>query len=92
MKKMLLMAFMLGGCATIPKAEQVKLRASQDFKCDQDQVQTRQVDAKTVHASACGQEATYVEECPFPDSTRCNWVSRDSVESASSGSGSGGTP
>lgn len=77
MKKLMLLAFSLSACAaTIPAAQQVQIRAAHDFKCDATQVKTTRVDARTYRASACGQEASYVEECPEVASTRCTWVAR----------------
>jgi len=80
MKKLLFLAFSLSACATIPAAEQVQLRAAHDFKCDAAQVKTTRLDPHTFRASACGQEASYVEECPELASTRCNWVARGRSE------------
>ena len=67
----------LAGCATIPKSEQVQIRAAHDFACDADKVTTTSIDGKTMKASGCAHEATYVEECPPGNSTRCTWVTRD---------------
>jgi hypothetical protein len=86
MKKMLILAFALGGCAaTIPSSEQVKIRAAHDLQCSADQVQTTQVDAKTIKVSACGQERTYTEDCVTAETTRCTWVSRAAGPTASAG-------
>ncbi len=74
--KKILFAFVLAACATIPKADQVKIRAAHDFQCDEDKVQTKQIDPRTIHAAACGKEATYTEECVSSDTTRCTWIAQ----------------
>jgi hypothetical protein len=77
MKKIMFLALALAGCAaTISSAEQVKIRAAHDFKCDANQVQTVAVDDNTMRASACGQERTYVKDCVTAGTTRCTWVAR----------------
>jgi hypothetical protein len=74
--KKILFAFVLAACATIPKADQVKIRAAHDFQCDADSVQTTQIDDKTIRVAACGKEATYTEECVSSDTTRCTWIAQ----------------
>src|SRR5882762_8841313 len=61
--KMIVLAMLLSGCATVPVAEQVRNRAANDLKCDAAQVQTTQVDADTIVVNACGQGQTYVRQC-----------------------------
>jgi outer membrane biogenesis lipoprotein LolB len=75
MKKMIVsLGLLLAACGGITSTEQVQLRAANDLRCDAAQVQTTQVDAKTIRANGCGQERTYVEDCQG-DSVRCNWRS-----------------
>ncbi|HKA86433.1 MAG TPA: hypothetical protein VKE22_02170 [Haliangiales bacterium] len=64
--------FLFSACGGISTAEQVRIRAANDLRCEASQVQTAQVDASTVRATGCGQERTYVQECTG-DSTHCNW-------------------
>ena len=73
MLKKILFALSLSACATIPKSEQVQIRAAHDFQCEASQVKTTRVDERTFHASACGQEVSYVESCPEVSGqlTRC---------------------
>lgn len=86
MKTLLMLAVGLVGCAaTIPSSEQVKIRAAHDLQCTADQVQTTQVDAKTIKVNACGQERTYTEDCVTADTTRCTWVARAGTNTASAG-------
>jgi hypothetical protein len=80
MKKLVSILFLVGACATIPKTEQVSIRASHDLQCDRSQIKTTQIDAKTVKVEACGKEATYEETCPSTMTTRCNWVARKEGE------------
>ncbi len=89
MKKMLLLAFALSGCATIPKSDQVKVFAARDFRCDTNQVQTTQVDDKTMRVSGCGQEATYTEQCVTSGTTRCTWVANRSTGMPTNTAGTG---
>jgi hypothetical protein len=85
MKKMLL-AFAFVGCATtIPSSDQVKIRAAHDLQCSADQIQTTEIDAKTIKVNACGQERTYTEDCVTADTTRCTWVARGATSTASAG-------
>jgi hypothetical protein len=74
MKKHLLSFLLLTACATIPKAEQVQIRAAYDFKCDSDQIQATAIDKSTVRASGCGHEAVYREDCVTDGTTRCTWI------------------
>src|SRR5262249_49736219 len=76
MKRMMMLVLALSACATIPKADQVKIRAAHDLACTEEQVQATQVDPKTFHVAACGKEATYTEECVSADTTRCSWVAQ----------------
>jgi hypothetical protein len=86
MKTMLMLAFALVGCATtIPSSDQVKIRAAHDLQCSADQIQTTEIDAKTIKVNACGQERTYTEDCVTADTTRCTWVSRGATSTASAG-------
>ena len=82
MLKKILFALSLSACATIPKSEQVQIRAAHDFQCEASQVKTTRVDERTFHASACGQEVSYVESCPEVSGqlTRCTWVQRPAGE------------
>ena len=83
--KNLIGVLFLASCATIPKTEQVKIRAAHDLQCDQSQVQTTALDDRTMRVDACGKQATYHEECPTgagTASTRCTWVTRDAVPQA----------
>ena len=75
-----------GACgATIPKADQVKIFAARDLRCDRDQVQTMPVDDRTMRVNGCGQEVTYTEECLTSGTTRCTWVAHRSTERTNAG-------
>jgi len=80
------LAMALSACAaTIPNSDQVKIRAAHDLSCNADQVQTQEVDSRTMKVSACGQERTYIQECATEGTTRCTWVSRPAGTTASAG-------
>ena len=87
-KKNLLAFFLLTACATIPKAEQVQIRAAHDFQCDASQIQTASVDAATMRARGCGREAVYREECVTAGTTRCTWI----AEGAANATATAGAP
>jgi hypothetical protein len=92
MKKIILLVGTLAiaawtGCATISAADQVKIRAAHDLRCDPDQVQTAKLDDHTMRVTACGQERTYVQECVSADTTRCTWVSRGAETTSTASSG-----
>jgi hypothetical protein len=75
MKKMIAsLGFLFAACGGLTSTEQVQIRAANDLRCDAAQVQTTQVDAKTVRANGCGQERTYVQDCDGY-ATQCNWKS-----------------
>jgi len=75
MKKMIVsLGLLLAACGGITSTEQVQIRAANDLRCDAAQVQTTQVDDKTIRANGCGQERTYVQECDGY-ATHCNWRS-----------------
>ena len=76
MKRMLMFVLAISACATIPKADQVKIRAAHDLACTEDQVQATRVDDKTFRAAGCGKEATYTEECIGVDTTSCTWIAQ----------------
>ena len=76
MKKLLLAIAFSGCAATIPGTDQVRIHAAHDFQCNAEQVQTTQLDPRTIKANACGHETTYVEECATEGTTRCTWVAR----------------
>ncbi len=76
MKKTIVsLGLLVAACGGISATEQVRIRAANDLRCEAAQVQTTQVDAKTVRANGCGQERTYVEDCTG-NSTHCNWLGR----------------
>lgn len=81
MKKLIVAMFGLVACAHMSKAEQVKIRAGHDLKCNAEQVQTTEIDEQTMKVSACGQDAVYVQQCISPES-RCTWVARHPGETA----------
>ena len=71
-------AFVLsGGCGA--SVEQLRSRASFDLSCPESQIQTTQIDDRTVGVRGCGQQATYVETCSNPQAgfgtgSGCTWV------------------
>jgi hypothetical protein len=74
MKTILFGLLLVAGCATIPRTEQVQIRAAHDLRCAQ--VTATPVDASTMKATGCGQEVVYREECVSADTTRCTWVAQ----------------
>ena len=90
MKKLLFVVMALGALgacgATIPKADQVKIFAARDLRCDRARMQTTPVDDRTMRVNGCGQEVTYTEECVTSGTTRCTWVAHGSTERTTAGS------
>jgi len=67
----LLLCFVLllvPGCG--PSQQQLKSRASYDFRCPENQLQVVKIDSRTRGVQGCGQQATYVKSC---DGT-CTWI------------------
>ena len=84
MRKLFFSMLLLSACATIPKSEQVQIRAARDLKCDASRIQATALDGSTMRANGCGREVTYREECVTPDTTRCNWVAQGQATSSAS--------
>jgi hypothetical protein len=53
---------------------QLRDRAAFDMKCTQDKVEIVEIDQRTRGVRACGQQATYVENCAQPNHTDCTWI------------------
>jgi hypothetical protein len=65
------------GCGA--SVDQLRSRASFDLQCPEGQIQTTQIDDRTIGVRGCGQQATYVESCANPTAnfgtgSDCTWV------------------
>jgi hypothetical protein len=64
------------GCGA--SVDQLRSRASFDLQCPEGQIQTTQIDDRTVGVRGCGQQATYVESCANPQAMGslqdCTWI------------------
>ena len=78
-------------CGQSATGKQLAVRAVSDLGCENEQIQTYKLDSRTMVASGCGREATYVESCEtctngltkMNETCNCTWVLNGAVRSRS---------
>jgi len=58
------------GCLSLSCAsDPVRVRASEDLRCDESQLQVTKLTEEAQSVTGCGQRATYIKKCPS-----CDWT------------------
>ena len=79
-------------CSQSATHQQLVVRAASDLGCTQERIESHELDSRTVVASGCGREATYVEDCEtctngltkMNETCDCAWLLNGTVRSRAS--------